>query len=75
MKGRISSQELGDWAFHAWYYYMEGEGKEFNIQKKETVLAVLYEISTKWELISYENGDHSSFPKESLKKWYHKLTK
>ena len=63
----ITSKELGDYCYEAWFYHCEGEGKDSKTDKR--YLNFLLEISSEWGAICSLDIDEleMDFPKEFLK--------
>jgi hypothetical protein len=68
----ISSKKLGDWAYRAWFYYMEDKGKNQKVDKQ--FLDFLLELSCEWGFISSINKN-ASFQKEYLQNLLKRIEK
>ena len=68
----ITSKELGDFAYEAWFYFTEGKGANEKAEKQ--FLDILLELSSEWGFISATNSDEQ-FPKEYLENVLQRIEK
>jgi hypothetical protein len=62
MEGHMKSDELGDWAYDAWFHYSEGEGKDG--WKEQAFVDFLLEVSSEWGHLNVQGVD--KFDREYL---------
>ena len=68
----ITSKEMGDFAYDAWFYFTEGKGRPQKIESQ--FIDFLLEISSEWGFISAQSNE-AQFPKEYLENMLKRIEK